>query len=348
VTSDTRPALLVAGIGGASLGTEVLKALALADRYTVYGCDVSPLAFGHYVDGLAGSFVVDRSSYAESVIDLCRARGIGMIVPGGEATAVALAAAAPALAAAGIQVAGNSAELVAVCSDKARLFERLGSLDACTVPWSLSVQSIDQFEARADVPHPCIVKPATGSGGSRLVFLAESPAESRAYVSLVTSLGYTALVQEYLPLDEGEFTIGVLSLCDGAVYGSVAMQRLFHAKLSVLFETETGLVSSGYSQGLIDDFPHLRAEAERIAAALGSVGPINIQARVRDGALVPFEINPRFSASTYLRAMAGFNEVDIYLRHRLGGDLPPVPAIRPGYYLRSLDQCRVSPAEVRR
>jgi carbamoyl-phosphate synthase large subunit len=216
------------------------------------------------------------------------------------------------------------------------------------LPWSLAVETVDQLRERADVPHPCIVKPATGSGGSRLVFLATSAAESEAYVGLLTALGQTALVQEYVPLDEGEFTIGVLSLADGSVFGSVAMQRLFHAKLSVLFETAAGLVSSGYSQGLIDEFADLRAEAEQIAAALGSVGPLNIQARRRGGRLIPFEINPRFSASTYLRALAGFNEVDICLRHRLGGERPPVPAIRPGYYLRSLEQTFVPPSEVRR
>jgi carbamoyl-phosphate synthase large subunit len=341
--------VLVAGLGGASLGTEVIKALALADRYSIYGCDISALAYGHYMGCVADTFVVDRARYAESVIELCRRRGIGLIVPGGEATAIALGAAAPALAAAGIAVAGNSAEVVALCSDKARLFERLQGLGlGPALPWTLAVETLDQLRDRADVPHPCIVKPATGSGGSRLVFLATSRAESEAYVGLLTSLGQTALIQEYVPLDEGEFTIGVLSLSDGTVFGSVAMQRLFHARLSVLFETAAGLVSSGYSQGLIDDFADLRAQAERVAAALGSVGPLNIQARRRDGRLVPFEINPRFSASTYLRALAGFNEVDIYLRHRLAGEVPPLPAIRPGYYLRSLDQTYVPPAEVRR
>jgi carbamoyl-phosphate synthase large subunit len=43
--------VLVAGIGGASLGTEILKALQLAGRYELFGCDISPMAFGHY-DGL--------------------------------------------------------------------------------------------------------------------------------------------------------------------------------------------------------------------------------------------------------------------------------------------------------
>jgi carbamoyl-phosphate synthase large subunit len=109
---------------------------------------------------------------------------------------------------------------------------------------------------------------------------------------------------------------------------------------------EAGLISSGYSQGLIDDFPQVRAVAEKIAVAIGSTGPLNVQGRVRDGVLVPFEINPRFSASTYLRAMAGFNEVDLYLQFINDGVVSPPPPIRPGYYLRSLSEVYVERDQV--
>ena len=134
----------------------------------------------------------------------------------------------------------------------------------------------------------------------------------------------------------------MLSLPDGEIAGSVALKRIFDSKLSVLARNKVGIVSSGYSQGLIDDFPALRADAERIAAAISSTGPINIQGRARDGRLLPFEINPRFSASTYLRALAGFNELDIYLQYVINGvSIGPEP-LRPGYYLRSFSEVFVS------
>ena len=161
------------------------------------------------------------------------------------------------------------------------------------------------------------------------------------YAGCIVGAGRTALIQEYLPESEGEFTVGVLHLPDGRLAGSVALRRLFHAKLSVLMESEVGILSSGYSQGLIDRFPDVCRQAERIAEALGSRGPINVQARLCEGTLVPFEVNPRFSASTYLRALAGFNELDLYLGHVLRGE-PVRPAeLRPGYYLRSLTELGV-------
>ena len=40
--------VMIAGIGGASLGTEILKSLVLAGNYKVFGCDISSTAYGLY------------------------------------------------------------------------------------------------------------------------------------------------------------------------------------------------------------------------------------------------------------------------------------------------------------
>lgn len=129
--------------------------------------------------------------------------------------------------------------------------------------------------------------------------------------------------------------------------GSIALRRSFDAKLSVMSRGRGGLVSSGYSQGYIGNFPEICERAEAIAIAVGSRSALNIQGRMRNGELVPFEINPRFSASTYLRAMAGFNEVDILLR-RLAFNEPAWPeSLREGWYLRSLTERYVDPQEIR-
>ena len=73
-----------------------------------------------------------------------------------------------------------------------------------------------------------------------------------------------------------------------------------------------------------------------------SRGPINIQGRVRDGVLMPFEINPRFSASAYLRALAGFNEIDILLSYLISGELSVSKSVKHGWYLRSLTETFVA------
>lgn len=332
--------VMVAGIGGASLGTEILKCLRMAGRYEIFGCDISPYAYGHYEDQITESFVVSRERYVESVLEVCVAAGIQALVPGGDEPAVLLGTGATDFHRVGIHVAANSPEVVAICSDKKRFFGRMRSLGLPS-PCTVAIQDRQQLHILDDAPCPCVIKPSTGTGGSRFVFLALNRPETKLYVEHLLELGHTAVVQEYIGLDEGEFTVGTLFLPDGRLVGSVAMQRLFNAKLSVLLSTQAGLISSGYSQGLIDEFPEVQAQAEKIGAALGSVGPMNIQGRVRKGVLIPFEINPRFSASTYLRAMAGFNEIDTYLQNVLYRTDPSVPSVQPGYYLRSLSEVYV-------
>jgi carbamoyl-phosphate synthase large subunit len=334
MTENIRTPILVAGIGGASLGTEAIKCLELAGYYRIYGCDISPLAYGHFQEGVEKTYLVDREQYTDAVIDICRKHQIKMIIPGGEEPMSLLGQHAGDLKAEGIFLSGNSPDVIAKCSNKMMLFEHLKEL-GISIPLTRSVRNVEDFD---DFPCPCVIKPATGTGGSRFVFLASNRSEAKLYLRYVLENCDTAVLQEYITLDEGEFTIGILSLPNGKIFSSVALKRLFHAKLSVMAKTNVGLISSGYSQGLIDEFPELCQQAEKIADAIESKGPINIQARVRNGVLLPFEINPRFSASTYLRALAGLNEIDIFSQYLLFGTLPPRPDIRPGYYLRSLTE----------
>ena len=76
-----------------------------------------------------------------------------------------------------------------------------------------------------------------------------------------------------------------------------------------------------------------------IARALKPYGPANFQFRkAADGRCRLFEINARFSGTTPMRALVGFNEVDLALRYLLEGQLITQPAIRPGVVLRFLEE----------
>ena len=77
-------------------------------------------------------------------------------------------------------------------------------------------------------------------------------------------------------------------------------------------------ISSGISQGDIVEFEPVRTTAEKIAEALGSIGPLNIQGRWNGSQFIPFEINPRFSGTTPMRALAGFNEPERMIEEWLG------------------------------
>ncbi|WP_295385488.1 ATP-grasp domain-containing protein [uncultured Thiodictyon sp.] len=330
--------VMIAGVGGASLGTEIYKSLRLAGGYEIFGCDISKTAYGLYESDFAKTWRVSRDDYVSSVTNACIESGAKILIPGGEQPMTLLGAATEQLSAAGIKLLSNSPAVVSLYSDKGKAFESLAKA-GIPIPRTITVTTKHDLD---QVGLPCIIKPSTGSGGSAAVFFAVNTDEAMIYAEFIRRTGSAAVAQEYVDDQEGEYTIGVLSLPDQYVVGSIALRRALEAKLSVAYRGRGGLVSSGYSQGHIDEYRDLCQQAERIADAIGSCGPINIQGRVRDGLLLPFEINPRFSASTYLRAMAGFNEVDIMLRYLDGGVVPHRPIIRPGWYLRSLTERFVS------
>lgn len=326
--------VMIAGIGGASLGTEISKALRLAGHYEVYGCDISPTAYGMYDSTFTATYSVNREHYLETVLDACAGAGASWILPGGEQPMILLTEASSQLTAAGLTLVSNSPEVVALCSDKHLTFSHLDSLGV-VVP---KTTTINELADLAIVGLPCIVKPSTASGGSVSVFYAVTEEEAMVYAEFIRRNDGYPIAQQYVDEREGEFTIGVLSLPDGSVVSSIALRRSLDAKLSVAYRGRGGIISSGYSQGYIDFFPDLCFQAEKIATAVGSRGPLNIQGRVRDGVLLPFEINPRFSASTYLRALAGCNEVDMFIEYLCTGKRPGPVGIKSGWYLRSLTE----------
>lgn len=334
--------VLVCGIGGASLGTEIIKSLLKAERYAVYGCDISPIAYGHWMDGICQSFTVSPKNYASNVLKIVREQKIRLIIPGGDAPAVLLGKEIDRFAQNGITIIGNNAFVVETCSDKKKCSDFLET-NGIDLPKTYDAEHLNAVDFK-----PCVVKPSVDSGGSAFVFLVKDKHDAGVYVNYLNENGKVPLIQEYLPLDEGEFTVGVLSLPDGSVYGSIAIKRVFYNKLSVSMKSDLGLISSGYTQGYVGDYQGIREQSEEIARKLGSTGPLNIQGRVRNGKFVPFEINPRFSASTFLRTLAGFNEVDLYLRAIEGTMLEPMPTLRYGCYLRSFTETYCIPeSEVR-
>lgn len=336
--------VLIAGIGGASLGVEIAKSLRLAGGYRILGCDISPLAFGHYSGHCDQTAVVSRTQYIDSVLDVCRQAAIDVIVPGGDEPARLLAAAGERIENEGVKLAGNVAPVVAEMADKSRCFTRLAAL-GFRIPRTVLLQDLSEVDR---APEPAIIKPSNESGGSSFVFFARNHREVELYATYLLNNGLMPLAQEYLPHESGEFTVGVLSDRSGNVEGAVVLKRSFHVKLSVMAKGADFLISSGYSQGWIGSYPDIAETAVAIAKAVGSRGPINVQGRIdANGRFVPFEINPRFSASTYLRALAGFNEVDRHVRHLCGLAARGPLEAKPGWYLRGLSEIVVSEDEVR-
>ncbi len=170
---------------------------------------------------------------------------------------------------------------------------------------------------------PLIAKPRLGKGSDGILLLT-SRRELEAVVEVETLAlrgviggGVSAgdlVLQQYLGDAEHEFTAGCFVDAGGVLRGTIVLRRSLQAGTTV--------------SAVSGDYPEVAEVAGRIATALRPLGPCNVQLRLHAGRPVPFEINPRFSGTTALRARLGFNEVEAAVRHLVLGE--PAGELRAG------------------
>lgn len=342
--TERKLSVLVTGVGGGGHGHEVAKALKLAGRYRLVGLDMSSSSFGLF--DLDAAFIVPPPSepgYIDNLLAICADEGIDVLVHGSEPELRIISEHREAFRSAGVLPLINTAEVISVCMDKWATVQALEAA-GLAVPKSALVEREEEIP---DFRLPAVVKPSVGGGGSNNTFLAQDRGELVDACRTIVRQGKATIVQEYVGTPVDEFTVGVLSTFDGTLVGSLALNREIMSGLSnrVKVPNRTGrddlgpvlAISSGVSQGHVREFPEVRRACEEIAAALGSRGPLNVQCRFVDGRLYPFEVNPRFSGTTYIRALLGFNEPDLLIRHHvLGEPLPERVTYRFGHVVRAL------------
>jgi carbamoyl-phosphate synthase large subunit len=350
VTTDKIP-VLVTAVGGAGHGEQILKALRLAEpgSYYIVAADARPQCpqFALADDHVTLPFASDPG-YIAAVLAVCERFGIRAVFHGCEPELRRMSAERDAFAARGIRLPINPAPLIDLCMNKEATSRRLAEL-------GFSVPRFLRATSRADVEgidwFPVVVKPSAGGGGSANVFIAQNSAELLSLTDYLASMATEAgfLIQEYVGTYEDEYTVGVLHDMDGRYLNAIAVHRMLSTQLNVRFgvpnrtaRAELGrmlVISSGISHGAVGRLPAVTGPCRDIARALGATGAINIQCRLVDGAVKVFEINPRFSGTTSIRAMAGYNEPDVLLRrHLLHEDVPVDFAYRHGVVLRTLTE----------
>ena len=339
--------VFVGAIGGGGHGEQIVKALRLAgaERYRIVGGDVS-----RYCPQFA---LVDvpvllpkatESCYIDAVLALARRFDVKAVFHGCEPELLAFHRNRDTFIRNNIFLPINAPEVIEVCMDKTRTaaFLAMHGFDPPASRPFTGREAIASVEA-----YPVVVKPAKGGGGSRDAFIAQTPLQLESLADFLDVANELFLIQDYVGRFDEEYTVSVLHDMDGRFIQSIAIRRLINSALNMRLavRNRTGraelgdwlVISSGVSHGEVADFPEVRTQCETIAKELGSKGAINIQCRFVEGRLRVFEINPRFSGTTSLRAMVGYNEPDLLLRrHLLGENIPVRFPYRHGWIIRSL------------
>ncbi len=184
----------------------------------------------------------------------------------------------------------------------------------------------DEDALIAEVGFPLIVKPRVGarSVGFGIV---RNPSELRHAIQSQPGI----IIQKHVGDEASEYTAGALSF-GGKCLASIVMRR--------------DLRDGNTYRAFVDAYPELNAVVRQVADRLNAYGPANFQFRLDDGKPRIFEINGRFSGTTPLRAFAGFNEVEMCVRHILFGEPIVQPSVGPLVLLRHWSETIVQPADI--
>lgn len=358
MTSNKLPLrVLITAIGGGGHGDQILKALKLApsDRYIIYGADANPNCA--QFEQVSEYVVLPRASdpgYMDALLAACRKFNVDALFHGCEPELLKMSDAREQISSAGIFLPLNPPDVISTCLDKALLSRKLDELGFNPLKYI----EISDYDALENVDFfPAVVKPSVGGGGSANCYIVQSKAELMGLSQLLHlgQEGQRFLVQEYAGVPEQEFTVGILHDLNGNYINGIAIKRALDSQLNVRLRVpnRTGrpefgpqlVISTGVSHGHVDRYENVIAQCRDIASALGSKGPLNIQCRLVDSKVRVFEINPRFSGTTSIRAMMGFNEPDLLMRiHLLGEKIAQDFDYDSGWVIRTLEETRLYPA----
>jgi carbamoyl-phosphate synthase large subunit len=322
--------VLVTG-AGALLGQGIIKSLQWADTpYELVTLDPSPLSPGLFWGerGYTVPFASDPG-YLQRLEEIVGRERPDIILVGTDVELPILAEHRSHLETVyETKVLVSSPSVVAIADDKYETFRFLKSA-GLNPPRSALPEDADKLRNLVEeVGFPLVVKPRVGARSSG-VSLVRSSEELKAALD-----GRSALVVQELAGEENcEYTSSAL-VFDGTPLASIVMRR----------DLRDGNTHRAY----VETYPELNEFVRRAAAALAPFGPVNFQFRTdREGNPRIFEINARFSGATPLRALAGFNEVDMCLKYLLRGEQIEQPSeLREGVILRPLGEQFVTREEI--
>ncbi len=312
---------------GALLGQGIIRALRRMDLpLRIVGADVSALSAGLY--WCDAGYRIPKAldpDYIASIERLLDREHPDLLFVGTDVELAPLAAARSRLESTfNCQILVSSPEVVAIADDK-YLTASFMQAQGFPAPDSVLPEvsgAVDGLIARRGFP--LIVKPRNGArsyGVSRVSSRDELDGAVRTLASPV--------VQECVGAEDGEYTASGIYF-DGSCDAVIVMRR----------DLRDGNTYRAY----VDQNLELAETVRAWTCALKPHGPANFQFRIDDsGQPKVFEINGRFSGTTPLRAVCGFNETEICLRHLLLGETVRQPVIKPLTILRHWEETVVDP-----
>ncbi|MEO8149875.1 MAG: ATP-grasp domain-containing protein [Bacteroidia bacterium] len=340
--------ILITGVGGGNVGEQIFKALRCGKNdyhITASNTNMEALSVINSEEKVLLP-LAKNESYINSLVSVIEANQIEFLIAGSEPELRVISNNLHQINESGVKVLINNKNAIETGLDKFKTNETLRNAGFKT-PESLILNQGDFDKNIPNKGYPWVVKPVAGGSGSSGTFIAQNKNEALFFAGYLIKLGYQPLMQQYIGNAESEFTIGVLNMPDQTLAGTFILQRQIETGLSnkIKVPNYSGndslgkhlVISSGITQGRVVFNTEIEKTVNAIAAELKSCGPLNVQGRWHQNSFYPFEINPRFSGTSSMRAMAGFNEPEMMIDWYKTGEFKK-PEIVQGNFTRGLTE----------
>lgn len=279
------------------------------------GFGTNPFAYGAYdCDMYDYTPSIYSDNYVDEIIKKCHEHKIDLFIPVIDDEVLLLAKNSDKLKNAGVNVILSGINLVSICREKERIsMEFKGVVDAFVKCYNKD--TLDDDISSGKVVFPFIAKPRGGSGSRGIEIIRseddlykinEDHIIQELAIPQQTDPNYEFYMQQISKNKNpqvSEISIQVVIGNDGELLGRMSSYNKLDRGIPIEIVPYENIKIWKVIDKLLPVF-----------MKLGLKGPLNIQGRMTDRGLKLFEMNPRFTDITGLRALLGFNEVEACIK----------------------------------
>lgn len=314
--------ILVLGVGG-NVSQGILTAIKRTNiPCRSVGACISEESLGlYFCDSAYISPYADDSTFVNWVADLCNKEQIDIVFTGVEENIMALEL--------GRKLFESKTKALFISCNKEQL--EIGQnkyktamwlkQHGCNYPKSADISNDSEVEQLInELGFPLLAKPNSGKG-SHGIFMVYSQKD----LEPIKEKDYC--LQELIGDENNEYTVACYVDKHGKMQDSLIMHRTL--KYGTTFKSE--IVQNSV----------IKEECDKICREFKPKGPLNIQLRLHQGKPVCFELNVRFSGTTPIRAMWGYNDVEAMIREYLFDEPVSLNPLKEGKVYRYFNEAFV-------
>lgn len=304
---------------GSGVGQSVINSIKLSSLpINTIGFGTNPFAFGAYdCDSYDYTPSIYSENYMEELINKCIFHKIDLLIPGLDDEALLFAKNKEKLSNAGIKAIFSDEALISLCRDKEKMSLELNKIVDVFVK-SYNKETIAHDISIGTAKFPFIAKPRDGFASKGIEIIRNyDDLKKIKDEHIIQELAipteddpnycyYIKQIQNNINSQVSEISIQIVFDNDGILLGKMASYN----KLNNGVPIEIVPIENNEIWDVIN-------QLEPVFLKLGLKGPLNIQGRITKDGLKLFEMNPRFTGITGLRALMGFNEVEACIKEWL-------------------------------